>query len=183
VLGPLHIVSVRFGSPATHITQSRIAPPSIATPLQYNTAQANVSYMMFQGYPATQMTKTVNNTARAANETKPKGAVSTHPRVPSPKLRKLSPRRPLPTNPTSVSSLLSETGQRGRPPFPALIIREACKMPWRIPCHTSKVYEAIGAALSPTPTWDTDVNTDDDAGLVSCVHMHSSWLSGRQIDR
>jgi hypothetical protein len=63
MFGPPHIVSVRFGSTAAHITQSRIAPPSIATPLQYNTAQANVSYMMFQGYPTTQMTKTVNNTA------------------------------------------------------------------------------------------------------------------------
>jgi hypothetical protein len=173
-------LSLHIGSTAAHTTQSRIVPSSIATPPQYNTAQENVSYMMFQGYPTTQMTKTVNNTARAANETKRR---SWHPRVPSPKLRKLSPRRPLPTNPTSVSSLLSETGQRRRPPFPALIIREACKMPWRMPCHTSRVYEAIGAALSPTPTWDTDVNTDDDAGLVSCVHMHSSWLVGRQIDR
>jgi hypothetical protein len=73
VFGPPHIVSVRFGSTAAHITQSRIAPPSIATPLQYNTAQANVSYMMFQGYPTTQMTKTVNNTASETAQ-----LVSTH---------------------------------------------------------------------------------------------------------
>jgi hypothetical protein len=122
------------------------------------------------------MTKTVNNTASETAQ-----LASTHA---SPHLNSESwvPVVPSPHIPPVYRLYLARRDSADARRFRPSSFARRAKCQWRIPCHTSRVYEAIGAALSPTPTWDTDVNTDD-AGLVSCVHMHSSWLVGRQIDR